>query len=162
MSVLYVGAYSWSLSNLVSSSSTCGATSASGVSVHVSSSGCSNCRASTNSVRDSNGANSYGGSISASYIGAYSYSQLQGQRGAFSRSSVGATRVLDFSFTIGKAMIADATALSGEQEAALAHVKLSLSHTDIFLCPSGTGTSSYGANVSYLSGCFAICRHFGL
>ena len=132
MSVLYVGAYSWSYSEDVSSSSTCGATSASGVSVHVSSSGCSNCSASTISGGNSYGINSYGGSISASYIGAYSYSFSLGNADARSRSSVEATRVVDFSIAIIDATIDDTMALSGERVAAPAHVKLSHSNTDTF------------------------------
>ena len=132
MSVLYVGAYSWSMSQDTSSSSTCGATSASGVSVHVSSSGCSKCSALFTSARDSFGANSYGGSISASYIGAYSYSFANGKFSASSRSSVEATRVVDFSIAIIDATIDDTMALSGERVAAPAHVKLSHSNTDTF------------------------------
>jgi hypothetical protein len=78
MSVLYVGAYAWSLSFAASSSSSskCEATSASGVSVHVSDSACSNCRALSTSGRDSFGANSYGGSMSVLYIGAASASSF--------------------------------------------------------------------------------------
>ena len=132
MSVLHVGAYSWSDSDKASSSSTCGATSVSGVSVHVSSSGCTNCRALTTSARFSNGANSYGGSISASYIGAYSYSASLGKLDARSLSSVGTTRVVDFSITIIDATIDGTMALSGERVAAPAHVKLSHSNTDTF------------------------------
>jgi hypothetical protein len=132
LSVLYVGAYAWSRSLDASSSSTCGATNASGVSVHVSSFGCSNCSALTTSGGDSLGANSYGGSISASYIGAYSYSFSLGQIDAICRSSVGATRVLDFSITIIRATIDDTMALSSERVAAPAHVKLSYCNTDTF------------------------------
>jgi hypothetical protein len=104
----------------------------SGVSVHVSSSGCTNCRALTTSARFSNGANSYGGSISASYIGAYSYSASLGKLDARSLSSVGTTRVVDFSIAIIDATIDDTMALSGERVAAPAHVKLSHSNTDTF------------------------------
>jgi hypothetical protein len=100
--------------------------------VHVSSSGCSNCSASTTSEDISYGANSYGGSISASYVGAYSYSFANGKFSASSRSSVEATRVADFSIAIIDATIDDTMALSGERVAAPAHVKLSLSNTDTF------------------------------
>ncbi len=156
MSVLYVGAFSSSLSSDASSSSTCGTTSVSGVSVHVSSSGSSNCRTLSTSGRDSFGVNSYGGSISASYIGAYSYSFSLGKADNRSRSSVEATRVVDFSIAIIDATIDDTMALSGERVAAPAHVKLSHSNTDTrFFCTSGTGGSSYGANVSCLSSRFA-------
>jgi hypothetical protein len=108
--------------------------------VHVSSLECSNCRALTTSgrdslrvqERDSLGGNSYGGSISASYIGAYSYTFSLGEIDAVCSSSVGATRVRDFSITIIRATIADTMALSGERVAAPAHVKLSHSNTDSF------------------------------
>jgi hypothetical protein len=132
MSVLHVGAYSWSWSQDAFSSSMCGATSASGVSVHVSSSGCSNCSASTTSEVVSYGSNSYGGSISASYIGAYSYSFANGKFSVSSRSSVETTSVADFSIMIIGATIADSMALSGERSAAPAHVILSRSITDTF------------------------------
>jgi hypothetical protein len=74
MSVLFVGAYSWSLSNNASSFSACEATSVSGVSVHVSDSGCSSCSAVSRSLEDSFGANSYGGAMSVLFVGAYSWS----------------------------------------------------------------------------------------
>ncbi len=77
MSVLYVGAYSWSYCDAAFTSclSTCGATLASEISVHVSDFTCSNCSsASIIGGKFSNGANSYGGSISVLYIGAYSWS----------------------------------------------------------------------------------------
>ncbi len=74
MSVLYVGSYSWSRSGTASSSSKCEATSVSGVSVQVSDSGCSNCSAVSSSLGTSNGANSYGGAMSALYVGSYSWS----------------------------------------------------------------------------------------
>ena len=105
----YVGAYAWSRSDSRgNSSSTCGATDvsgvtvrvlnassvlssastttiggnlrgansyggSSGVSVHVSDSGCSNCSALSTSRLNSFGANSYGGSMSVLYIGAYAW-----------------------------------------------------------------------------------------
>jgi hypothetical protein len=75
MSALYVGAYSWSLSITASSSSTCGATSVSGVSVQVSDSGCFNCSAVSSTMGASRGANSYGGAMSVLYVGAYSLSR---------------------------------------------------------------------------------------
>ena len=76
MSLMHVGAYSWSWSNAASSNSTCGATAANEVSVHVSGSACSNCSAlSTTSGGGSYGANSYGGSMSLMHVGAYSWSR---------------------------------------------------------------------------------------
>ncbi len=76
MSAVYIGAYAWSYSNEFNSGSACGTTTASDVSVVVSNTSSSNCSAvtiSTSSVR-SYGSNSYGGSISAVYIGAYAWS----------------------------------------------------------------------------------------
>jgi hypothetical protein len=64
MSVLYVGAYAWSFSNDIISSSASEATTVSGVHVSVSNSSCSNCSAVTTSDGHSNGANAYGGSMS--------------------------------------------------------------------------------------------------
>jgi hypothetical protein len=135
MSVLYVGAYSWSMSvDGASSSSTCGVTSARIVSIHVSDVECSNCKALATRRRTSFGSNSYGGSISASHIGAYSYTFSNGQsNAAFCRSSVELTRVLDFSIAIIGAAISDTMALSGEQMAACANVQISYSKTDIYI-----------------------------
>ena len=116
MSVLYVGAYAWSLSFAASSSSSsmCGATSASGVSVHVSGSACSNCSALSTSGSDSFGANSYGGSISASYIGSLSYSFAVGEFLFLSTSLVEAVRVHRLSITLKNSTIVDTEALIGE------------------------------------------------
>ncbi len=117
MSVLYVGAYSWSVTDKISSSSSskCGETSASGVSVLVSDLAFSSCSALSISGGNSFGANSFGGSISVSYIGASSYSlATAGDSLSLSRSIVEATRVLDLSIMIKKAAIADTEALSGE------------------------------------------------
>ncbi len=115
MSVLYVGAYAWSLSNAASSSSSsmCLATSASGVSVHVSDSGYSNCRALSTSVRDSFGANSYGGSIGI-YIGSLSHSFATGELFFSSASVVEATHVHSLAITIKNSTIVDSEAQIGE------------------------------------------------
>ncbi len=120
-SAVYVGAYAWSLSEAASSnsSSTCGATLASGVSVHVSDSACSNCKASSTSRGQSYGASSYGGSISASFIGALSYSFAKGEVSAFSRSIAENTRVDHLSVTITNVAIVESEALSGEYSCAL-------------------------------------------
>ena len=71
MSVLYVGAYAWSYSDYSISSSASDYTAISAVSVSVSDAGCSNCRAATSSQGFSDGTNSYGGSMSVLYVGAY-------------------------------------------------------------------------------------------
>ncbi len=114
MSVLHVGAYSWSICLNANSYSKCGATTASDVSVHVNGSGCSNCSANSTSQIDSNGANSYGGAFSAAFIGAYSYSYAVG--GVFdliSRAFIGTTQVVRLSVTIQDSTIVDAVAASG-------------------------------------------------
>jgi hypothetical protein len=114
MSVLYVGAYAWSLSQAASSSSSmCGATSASGVSVHVSDSACSNCSALSTSGRDSFGANSYGGSIGI-YIGLLTYSLAVGGLGILSSSVASATLVRRLSITIKNSTIVRTEALIGQ------------------------------------------------
>ena len=116
MSVLYVGAYAWSRSNAASSNSRsmCEATTASGVSVHVSDSGCSNCSALSTSGFSSFGANSYGGAIGASYIGSLSYSFAAGEFRFSSSSVIESTRVHRLSVTITNCTIADTQAMSGE------------------------------------------------
>jgi hypothetical protein len=118
MSVLHVGAYSWSLSNTANSNSgstsTCKTTSASDVSVHVSGSGCVKCSAISTTALSSYGANSYGGALSAVFIGAYSYSSAAGSFFSFSRAIVESTEVVRLSVTIQDSTIVDAVAASGE------------------------------------------------
>ncbi len=117
MSVFHVGAYSWSFSAAadINSHSTCGSTTASDVSVHVSGSGCVNCSAmsTTTSGSPSYGATSYGGALSAAFIGAYSYSYAVGGRSS-SRAIIGSTEVVRLSVTIQDSTIVDAVAASGE------------------------------------------------
>ncbi len=121
MSVVYVGAYAWSYSSAAGSSSACGTTSASGVSVSVSNAPCSNCSAvTTSSGGVSAGANSYGGSMSVVYVGAYAWSN---------------------SFTAGSSSACGTTSASG--------VVVSVSNAPSFNCSAVTttsGGSSYGAN----------------
>jgi len=97
MSVLYVGAYAWSLSNgaFSSSKSSCGSVYAADVTVSASNVACFSCAAltTTSSESDSRGVNSYGGSISAVYIGGYAYSFSVGGVRTFSGSYVEATHV---------------------------------------------------------------------
>jgi hypothetical protein len=116
MSVLYLGAYACSYSNAASSNSRsmCEATTASGVSVHVSDSGCSNCSALSTSGGSSFGANSYGGAISVSYIGSLSYSFASGEFRFSSSSGSESTRVRRLSVTITNCTIADTQVMSGE------------------------------------------------
>jgi hypothetical protein len=100
MSVLYVGAYAWSFSVEASSSSSSGSTSIFGVSVSVSNAGCYNCLAATSSQGLSFGANSYGGSMSVLYVGAYAWSYSGGAFGQFSRSVCNFTRVIGLNVSV--------------------------------------------------------------
>ena len=105
----HVGAYAWSarFSSLSNSSSTCGATSASGVSVGISDTPCSNCSALTSSGGESLQANAYGGSMSVFYIGSRAWSfAAVGSFGLLSRSFCNSTWVIDLSV-----FIADSTTL---------------------------------------------------
>lgn len=88
LSALHIGAYSFSFSRYGGSSSACSATSVSGVSVKVSNADCINCSSVTTSEGASFQSSSYGGSISAVYIGAYSFSRSQSQ---MSRSATEST-----------------------------------------------------------------------
>jgi hypothetical protein len=117
MSVLYVGAYSWSYSEGVSSNSTCGGTSADGVSIHVSDFKCLNCSAmTTTSGQSITGTNSnlYGGSMSAAYFGASAFSLSSGSYDLFSVcvSLAQNTHVTNLMIAIQNATIADTTAMS--------------------------------------------------
>ncbi len=120
MSVLYIGAYAWSLSNgqfvsfRIKSGSTCGATHASELSVHVSDSSCSNCSALSSSGSQSNGANSYGGSMSIIYIGAYAWSlsNVQGIPDTSSSSECGATHASELSVHVSDSSCSNCSALS--------------------------------------------------
>jgi hypothetical protein len=114
ISALYVGAYSWSSSDENFSSSKCEATSVSVVSVQISDSGCSNCNAVSRSLGDSNGANSYGGAMSALYVGAYSYSLSDGASRKSCNASVETTHVYLFSITIKRSSFLNSMALSGQ------------------------------------------------
>ena len=116
MSVLYVGAYSFSRSFDGSSISECEATSVSGVSVLVSDSCCSNCSAVSSSKKFSSGANSYGGAMSVLYVGAYSFSGAPGNDDPdmYSKSFVATTQVDLLSIAIKNSSFENSTALSGE------------------------------------------------
>jgi hypothetical protein len=115
MSVLYIGAYSFSRSSSDTSISECEATSVSAVSVQVSDSGCYKCSAVSN-FKSSAGANSYGGAMSVLYVGTYSFS---GSRGGVddkihSTSLVSTTQVNMLSIAIKNSSFDDSTALSGK------------------------------------------------
>lgn len=116
MSMLYVGAYSWSWSDTVSSnsSSVCENTAAMSVSLVVNGFTCSNCSASSINSGTSSGANVYGGSFSAIFVGAYAYSYASGAEKKSSYSIVRDTKVDCLLITIRNVMILNALASSGQ------------------------------------------------
>jgi hypothetical protein len=128
MSVLYIGAYAFSYSFQTNSRSASEATTVSGVSVSVSNASCSNCTAATSSKRDSDGANSYGGSMSVLYIGAYAWSFSDK---ADSSSASAATNVSGVSVSVSNAGCSNCTAATSSQGVSL-------------------GTNSYGGSMSVL------------
>ena len=73
MSVLYIGAYTWSL-GVNSCNSSTGPTAASDLSVSLINTVSSNCSAVSSSVQEGRGMNSYGGSMVIVYVGAYAFS----------------------------------------------------------------------------------------
>jgi hypothetical protein len=85
ISALHVGAYAWSQAQSAGSSSVCDTTTASGLSVSISNSSCTECISATSSSGISYSAHSSGGSVSALHVGAYAWSQA---RSAGSSSSV--------------------------------------------------------------------------
>lgn len=124
MSVLYVGSFSWSLSNGVSgnTNSTCGATHAAAISVFSRNFACFNCSSlSRTGGRQSVGANSYGGAISASYIGSYAYSDSIGATRFVSSSTVGVTQVQRLSIMIANSVFVDTASVSGEHNCTKPH-----------------------------------------
>ena len=143
MSVLYVGAYSWSRSFDADSSSKCDATRVSEVSVQVSDSGCSNCRAVSSSLGTSFGANSYGGAMSALYVGSYSYSISAGALAKSCTASVATTHVHLLSITIKRSSFQNSVALSSECYLLISNAQ-DLTQFEF----SEAGRNSEGANVS--------------
>ena len=115
MSVVYVGAYALSFSNTASSSSECGSTTASGVSVSVSNAPSSNCSAVTTSsgfAFGSSGANAYGGSMSVVHVGAYAWSVSQGASDISSVSYCDSVRTTELSLSIFNSTFSDSLASS--------------------------------------------------
>jgi hypothetical protein len=120
MSVLYVGSFSWSsgLDSRTSTRSANGLTSASNISINIRDMLCSNNTAMTESNSESQGANSYGGSINAVYIGSYAYSYtlggLDNEIGKHSSSALCLfTRVDGLLLSISNITIEQASAVSG-------------------------------------------------
>jgi hypothetical protein len=117
MSLLFIGAYSGSWSDTVSSnsSSSCGITNVSSVNASVQNSTSFNSRAVTTTDSDSsNGANAYGGSINAAYIGAYAYSYALGAYKYNCSSIALATHVHHLLIKIENSNISESLALSSE------------------------------------------------
>ena len=105
---LYLGGYAWSSSDSSSSSwSMSGSTTASGVLVSISDVNSSDCSATTTG---SQGANSYGGSMSV-YIGAYAWSLSKGSWSS-SQSFCGTTDVSGLVVSISSSRLANSSAVS--------------------------------------------------
>jgi hypothetical protein len=103
----YVGAYAWSFSgSTVSRSNPTGLTTVSGVNVTISNVNSSDCSTITTGIL---GANSYGGSMSVVYIGAYAWSSASG---FFSHSDCGTTNVAGLIVSISSSTFADSSAVS--------------------------------------------------
>jgi hypothetical protein len=112
MNIVYIGAFAWSIGSADSNSaSLCGTTTASGVSVSVSNAPSSNCSGATTLIGgSSSGANSYGGSMSILYIGAYAWSMGLGTGSASSYCDL--TRATGLSILINTSSFFDSLALS--------------------------------------------------
>ncbi len=109
MSVVYIGAYAWSVSDI--SSSICARTYATEISVHVSNSSCYNCSALISSGK-CHGANSYGGSLSVLYIGAYAWSLANGLIHGISTSACGESIANEVSVHVSSSECSNCRALS--------------------------------------------------
>ena len=122
----------------------CGVTKANRVDVSVIDSFCQNCSAvTTNSGIDSFGVNSYGGSISAVYIGAYAYSFSTGLYLAVSTSHCNSTEV--------KGLMVSMSFLSFHQSKAVSR-KCTISGTAFirYSLLRAESIQTLGANVSFL------------
>jgi hypothetical protein len=95
-------------------------------SVSVSDSSCFSCSAATTSGKNSFGASSYGGSISAVHISSYAWSySTQGGFTVTSSSSCDSTRVAGLLVSISKSSVDSSAAISGQPIIAF---KFSCSH----------------------------------
>jgi hypothetical protein len=154
MSVVYIGAYLWSASNAVFSSSVCGTTTASGVIVHVSNASSSNCSAVTMASRAlSSGANSYGGSMSVVYIGAYAMSLTTGAYDVLCASFCDATRATGLFISISNSTFSNSLALSRK----LCCVTWRSIELILFQTSEASNSSLGGSNVSLLSAMLDRC-----
>jgi hypothetical protein len=105
------------LSTYASSSSTCGTTSASSLSVSVSNSSCVDCSASTSCGGLSGGANSYGGSMSIIYVGAYAWSFSNGGGRLSSISFCNSTHMELLSVSVASSSYHDSKSISRKRVA---------------------------------------------
>ncbi len=113
MSVVYVGAYAYSFGDNEISSSSCGSTTASGMNISVSNAPSSNSSAATTMINSySGGTNSYGGSMSVVYVGAYAYSSLGGSTDAVSESYCDSTLAIGLFLLISNSTFAESLAIS--------------------------------------------------
>ena len=120
LSILHIGAYAWSFSNNVSSSSSsvCGQTSAVDLSVRASGVSCSNCVASSSVYGiTSRGSNTYGGSISALFIGAYVWSCINVASSSSSSSIAGSTSATSISVHVIGSTCSNCHSLASSQGA---------------------------------------------
>ncbi len=107
---LYLGGYAWSYSVSSNSISRSGSTTARGVRVSISDVNSSDCSAITTGY---NGGNSYGGSMSAVYIGAYTWSLSQASSSSSSSlSDCGTTDVSGLVVSISSSLLANSSAVS--------------------------------------------------
>jgi len=149
----YVGAYAWSFSNdssrnsSSSSSSASGLTSASGVNVSISHVNSSDCSAVSTGEFYKFGANSFGGSISVAYIGAYAWSFAAGSSSS-SSSVCGASNVTGLMISISSSTFNDSSAAS-RTFCNNRLLSLSFAHSPSTRAESIPG-ASLGSNVSVL------------
>ena len=111
--------------------------------MQVSDSGCSNCSAVSRSLGTSFGANSYGGAMSALYVGSYSYSGSNGALANSCTASVATTHVHLLSITIKRSSFQHSVASSSECYLLISNGQ-DLTRFEL----SEAGEESEGANVS--------------
>jgi hypothetical protein len=145
----YLGGYAWSFSSSGGSSSTSRSSTASGVRVSISGVNSSDCSATTTGT---NGANSYGGSMSAVYIGAYTWSSSKGSSfSSFSKSDCGTTNVSGLVVSISSSRLANSSAVSRTfSQCPLVFNVPELTRVPLAECPSEYPLGSSGSNVSAL------------
>jgi hypothetical protein len=133
ISAFHIGGSAWSYSNPANSSSTCQATSASGVTAVISGAPCINCLAETSSATDAFGSYSFGGSISSVYIGSFAWSRSE--RAFGSLSTGGLTSASGFRISVSDAHCTNCSAT--------------------FSSSRSEGANSYGGSISVYIGAFA-------